>query len=258
MISVKFAARSIPGKVRQINEDSYLANSPIFLVADGMGGHSAGEVASQLVVDRFKLLLNEPFLTKELVVATIKQVNYDILLAANESSEKSGMGTTLVGLVLVVEANLEYWMIFNIGDSRLYHLSDNKCDLITQDHSRVQELIDMGLLSPLEAITSPEKHIITRAVGVDEALNADIWLMLPTPGEKFLLCSDGLTNEVSDDEIYSALLNFNSVEEIADHLVDTANSRKGRDNITSIVVEVENNFETTNFDTIPKPTILNL
>ncbi|WP_246081318.1 PP2C family protein-serine/threonine phosphatase [Homoserinimonas aerilata] len=228
------------GRVRRVNEDSFLAEPPLFLVADGMGGHSFGDRASRAVVEAFSAAVGTDGLpSPELVVETIRAANEAVVAL---SDEETVSGTTLSGLALVAAHSSYHWMAFNVGDSRVYSWDGRALEQVTVDHSAVQEMLDLGQISALEAIDHPYRNVVTRAIGIDDSVEPDVWL-LPVGGHQlFLVCSDGLTKELDDDQIASILADRFSLPEgqsVADRLVQAALAAGGSDNVTVIVVEAE-------------------
>jgi protein phosphatase len=148
------------------------------------------------------------------------------------------MGTTLVGLTLVEDKDQDLWLAFNIGDSRLYRLFQGELELVTTDHSEVQELVDGGLISVSDAKHHSQRNVITRALGLERSVEPDFWLLPPAPGERFLLCSDGLSSEVEDEEIAGVLESEDNPTVAASRLVEHALSSGGHDNITAVVIDV--------------------
>lgn len=236
-VTVCWAATSDVGNQRVINEDAVLAMPPAFVVADGMGGHQAGDVASGLVVDRFSSFVEGELSDVDAVVAVLDDVNESILVEGRRTVARSGMGTTAVGLLLVDNGDRASWLLFNIGDSRAYRLLDGRLEQLSVDHSYVQELIDAGQITPRSARTHPHRNVVTRALGVEEGSQPDIWLRPPQVGERFLLCSDGLSSEVDDAGIHRDLA-LGSVQDAAQRLVQSALAAGGHDNVTVLVVEV--------------------
>lgn len=222
------------GLVRSINEDSLLAYPPVFLVADGMGGHDAGNVASRVVVDEFTSLIGRDY-------ATTEQVHDAIMRAAGRMREALGDrtgGTTVAGAALTVIDDGEYWLVFNVGDSRVYRLGESGFEQISVDHSVVQELLDSGEIDSQTARNHPERHVITRAVGTGALPEPDYWLLPVSTADRFLLCSDGLTTELADATIEHGLRSFDDPQVAADWLVGAAVESGGRDNVTVVVVDV--------------------
>ncbi|MFI7588221.1 PP2C family protein-serine/threonine phosphatase [Spongisporangium articulatum] len=224
------------GKRRQ-NQDSLLARFPVFVVADGMGGHSGGEVASELAVGVFRALAVRGELAPEDVTTAVETANEQIVAAAKRDQLLAGMGTTLVGLVLVHDDDEPYWLAVNIGDSRLYRFREGRLSQVTVDHSYVQELVEAGRIGPVEARTHADRNVVTRILGMHGRHRADYWVFPPEPGERFLLCSDGLYAELMDETIETVLGRFSDPEKAADELVRLALRSGGNDNVSVIVVD---------------------
>ncbi len=235
-------AASDVGAVRRVNEDSFRAAPPAFVVADGMGGHSFGDRASQQAIAVFADAFDpRQAATPQQVLSAISAANDAVVAISADAGRVSG--TTLTGLALVemgAGGNF-HWMAFNVGDSRVYRWDGRTLSQLTVDHSAVQELIDGGLIAPHEAALHPERNVITRALGVDAHVEPDIWLLPVSDTDTFLICSDGLTKELDDREI--ALLLEQHADgapvPIADRLVSAAIAAGGADNVTVIVVEAQ-------------------
>ncbi|MCW4457527.1 PP2C family serine/threonine-protein phosphatase [Microbacterium sp. MPKO10] len=231
------------GRRRRVNEDSIIMASPIFAVADGMGGHQRGDEASRVVVEQLQLSVRpgEPS-SPEVVFTGITAANARILSWADEGGVA---GSTVAGVALVSlspQAD-SHWMVFNIGDSRVYILNGSHLRQITVDHSAVQELIDDGSITPEAAATHPQRNVVTRAVGVETDADPDVWLLPAEGHQTFIVCSDGLSREVTDDEIRSILLE--GPADPAQALVDRALASGARDNVSALVVD------TVSIDTTP-------
>lgn len=235
---VDVSARSDTGAVRQLNEDSYLAQDPVFVVADGMGGHARGELASATAVESLARTLQpgtRP--TPDEVIAAIDEANAAVrALSSMDESGAAVAGTTITGIVRVRTPELaaEQWMVVNVGDSRVYSWRDGQLRQLTVDHSAVQELFDAGLISREQAAVHPERNIITRALGAEDFVDTDSDLLDEHEGEAFLICSDGLTRELSDARIAEILSAGGS--DVADRLVEAAIEAGGHDNVTAVVV----------------------
>ncbi|MCT2088993.1 protein phosphatase 2C domain-containing protein [Micrococcus terreus] len=238
------------GLRRQLNEDSLVVTGNLFAVADGMGGHEAGEVASRICV--------------ETLAAGVKEVQDDLtaedlqhlMVRADEAiREASGAraGTTLAGVAIVREHQGLYWMVFNVGDSRVYRLSEDEFSQVSVDHSEVQEMVDRGYISQAEAQHHPRRHVITRALGTGEAPDADFWMLPVHDGDRLMICSDGLTTEVEDERIRQELQSRHTAQDAVDGLIGLALRGGGRDNITVVVVDVEDSAaESERNDTSPR------
>jgi serine/threonine protein phosphatase PrpC len=236
------------GRVRTTNEDSVLVAGTVFAVADGMGGHLAGDVASALATTRLSDLGSLAETTPDDVVAALDAANADILAAADPDSRRLGMGTTVTGLCLVRVGGAAHWLVFNIGDSRVYRLAGEQFARLTVDHSEVEELVTAGRITSEQARSHPLRNVVTRALGTNPAPVPDLWVFPCTPGERFLVCSDGLTTELDDDEITSVLRSDPDPQSTADVLVARAVAAGGRDNVTAVVVDLPAVAEVTEVD----------
>ena len=227
------------GLRREMNEDSFLAADPVFAVADGMGGHEAGEIASGICV---RTLAEMPQLASGARDATAGLVQ-EYLLAADESIREatgSRAGTTLSGVVVVEQLGLPYWLVLNIGDSRTYRFRNGNLAQISVDHSEVQELVDAGQISRTEAAVHPRRHVVTRALGTGYETEADYWLVPVEEGDRILVCSDGLNGELDDEQIAGILASEADPQAAVDELIQAALRSGGRDNVTCIVVDATN------------------
>ena len=227
------------GLRRELNEDSYIASDPVFAVADGMGGHEAGEVASGMCV---RALAQLPQLATGERTATAGVVQ-QYLASADESIRSatgSRAGTTLSGVVVVEQMGVPYWLVMNIGDSRTYRLSQGKFEQISVDHSEVQELVDAGEITAEQATVHPRRHVVTRALGTGDETEADYWLLPVEEGDRILVCSDGLTGELTDEHIFRVLSTVGHAQDAVDELIQASLRSGGRDNVTVIVVDARN------------------
>jgi serine/threonine protein phosphatase PrpC len=231
---VEFAAATHTGMMRRTNEDSHLARPPLFVVADGMGGSRAGEVASQLAVETFERLAGTRGLPEELLRTTIGEANARIHDAAERDGSKAGMGTTITA-ALVADAAVSFG---HVGDSRAYLWRDGVLQQLSDDHSLVGELVRRGALTPEEAERHPQKNIITRTVGTEPGLEVDTWTLEAADGDVFLLASDGLNNMIRDGDIAAILGSAPSLSHAARELVKAANVAGGVDNITALLFRV--------------------
>jgi len=233
------ACASDTGLVRTSNQDASYVSDSLAVVADGMGGHAAGEVASAMTID----VVTEHFLanpTIDGVVAACGAANREVLADAAATPVRAGMGTTLLVLALVEsEGGSTSPVLFHVGDSRAYQVRDGALRQLTEDHSVAEEWVRLGRLTPEEALTHPNRHQLTRAIGVDQPLEIDVKSIAARPGDRVVLCSDGLSNELSPDEIAAIVSADEPLDEIAKNLVAAANLAGGRDNITAVVVEFD-------------------
>jgi serine/threonine protein phosphatase PrpC len=235
--AVHWGARTDIGSVRQRNEDAFLAQEPVFVVADGMGGHVGGATASAVAVAEFQRLVDGADPTSETVAEAVARSNDAILRLVDGNPDLAGMGTTLVGIVLVTEGGQTYWLGFNIGDSRLYRFLDGELTRLSHDHSVVQELLESGDITVDEIPFHQDRNVVTRALGSDPEPVADYWLLAPHDGERFLLCSDGLTGEVPESRIAAVLSEQGDPQLAASMLVAEALDAGGRDNVTAVVIQ---------------------
>ncbi|HEU5082379.1 MAG TPA: Stp1/IreP family PP2C-type Ser/Thr phosphatase [Acidimicrobiales bacterium] len=243
-VSLRWGAASDVGQVRQVNEDSMLVGPGVFVVADGMGGHAAGEVASRLAVETIESELDGtapesevPRRTLDLVTA-VQAANDRVWSASENDPNLAGMGTTVVAIGLVEEDGEARLAIVNVGDSRAYRLSGGDLDQVSDDHSLVGELHREGRITADEARHHPQKNIVTRAIGLEQFVDVDEFQVLPRTGDRYLLCSDGLTDEVDERDIATVLRTIDDPDDAARELVRRANEHGGRDNITIVVVDV--------------------
>ncbi|MEO8529550.1 MAG: protein phosphatase 2C domain-containing protein [Pseudolysinimonas sp.] len=234
-----WAGRSDIGRKRAVNEDSVIVGPPVFAVADGMGGHAAGDRASAAVIERLASLraaAEHGYVDFKRVESALSAAASDIeIFAANIPV---GAGTTVTGAVLAMHAGKPHFAVFNIGDSRVYLLDGGEFSRVTVDHSVVQELMDAGLLAEGEAEHHPDSNVITRAVGFREEPRPDLWMLPVHAGMRLLLCSDGLTKELGDRLINEHLAAGESAAETADSLMDAALAAGGRDNVTVVIIDV--------------------
>ncbi len=235
-VTIAWAAATDTGRRRAANEDSFVASSPLFAVADGMGGHSAGDLASAAVVERLAEAIAADFLAPRTIERALERATADISTIAGDS--ELGVGTTVTGAALTLQDDQPYFAVFNIGDSRVYSFERNELAQVTVDHSVVQELVDAGALTREEAEYHPDSNIITRAVGFNAQPTPDFWMLPVRTGMRLLLCSDGLTKELTDARIRLHMAAGLSPTETATALIDAALAAGGRDNITTIVVDV--------------------
>lgn len=232
---VQAGAATHSGLRRTLNEDAFLAESPVFVVADGMGGHEAGDRASAAVVAQFAPYAGRDALVLDEVRAALARARDAVDAIAVVEGGRAG--TTLSGVVLAAVDGTGYWLALNIGDSRTYRLADGELEQITVDHSVVQELIESGELSLAEAGADRRRNIITRAIGAGSSGEADYWLFPAERGDRILVCSDGLPAELSDDAIREILFLQLDPQRAADTLVAEAVRAGGRDNVTALVID---------------------
>jgi PPM family protein phosphatase len=248
-VELHYGAATDVGQVREVNEDSYLAAPPLFVVADGMGGHDGGDVASRIVVEEFARLAADgydPSRGSQAVAETLAACHERITAYAEEQARRTGRdfqaGTTAV-VALLVEDDAPHggtpnWLLANVGDSRIYRFVDGDLEQVSVDHSLVQELVDEGMLTREEMAVHPARHVVTRALGGPELEDADYFLLPLPSAERLVLCSDGVTEMIDDDEVAAILAEATDPRDAADRLVEAAVRAGGRDNATAVVVDV--------------------
>jgi serine/threonine protein phosphatase PrpC len=226
------------GLQRRANEDSLLVRSPLFVVADGMGGAQAGEVASSVAVDTFRAGLEDGEDPERSLVAQVEQANSRINELSHSNAEHAGMGTTITA-VYVGEQDV---VIAHVGDSRAYCMRDGELLRLTDDHSLVDELIRQGKLTPEEAEEHPQRSVITRALGPEASVEVDVRSFRGRPGDVYLLCSDGLTTMVGEAELLRLLASHERLAAAGEALIAAANGAGGKDNITVVLLRLEEVF----------------
>jgi PPM family protein phosphatase len=228
-------AKTDTGRQRRENEDSALAQAPVFVVADGMGGAQAGEVASRIAVETFAQGLPASGTAEQRLVTRVREANRQIFDVSRSERERAGMGTTLTAAYLD-DSNLT---IAHVGDSRAYLFRGGSLKRLTQDHSLVDELVRRGKLTEEQAAEHPQRSIITRALGPEPEVEVDTWTYPVRPGDVLMLCSDGLTSMVSEERVKEVLASSDSLKSAAQALIDEANAAGGRDNITVVLFRIE-------------------
>jgi serine/threonine protein phosphatase PrpC len=221
------------GRKRRRNEDAYVREPPLFAVADGMGGARAGDVASRLAAAAVKAG-EVGGNGKERVIALIQQANRSVYERSSEDADAAGMGTTMT-VALVEDSVVTFG---HVGDSRAYVLRDGTLEQLTEDHSLVAELVRVGKLSPEEAESHPQRSVVTRVLGTDPDVDVDTFTVAGRPGDVFLICSDGLTTMIGDDDIVRVLTGRRNLDDAAKELVQLANKAGGEDNITVVAFEL--------------------
>ncbi|GAA4077907.1 PP2C family protein-serine/threonine phosphatase [Nocardioides kongjuensis] len=250
-VELQHGAATDVGRVRQVNEDAFLADPPVFAVADGMGGHDRGDVASRYAVEELAHLAHRSYELEDgtTAVDAALQAAQDRLLAYDEEQRAAGAGdgfaagTTVVLALLVESVDGPHWLLANVGDSRIYRWNDGELEQVSVDHSLVQELVDAGRISPDDAAVHPNRNVITRALGgaaMPGAVSgaADYYLLPLAAAERLLLCSDGVSGMVDDVTIASILAEHDDPRDAADALVAAAVAAGGHDNATAVVVDV--------------------
>ena len=238
--AVVVAGRTHVGRVRENNEDAFVITdvgdgTTLLGVSDGMGGHAAGEIASALVVDGLvRSLVAEHRPALAALRHAVTRAHHDVLGAAAADDRRHGMGATLVAALVAGRAAY----IAAVGDSRAYQLRGGKLELLTHDQSAAQALVDAGILQPADAAVSPLRHVLASAMGHGDDVGAELFAVELASGDRLVLCTDGLTNEVGDDEIVGLASAPASVEDACERLIEAANRHGGNDNVTVVVAEV--------------------
>jgi serine/threonine protein phosphatase PrpC len=244
-VELHHGAATDVGRVREVNEDAHLADPPVFVVADGMGGHDGGDVASSIVVKEFAGLAGQSFDAHEgatAVTATFRACQRRIA-AYGEEQLRGGRprwyaGTTAVVGLLVEQDGEPQWLVANLGDSRAYRVAGGRLHQVSHDHSVVQELVDAGKITGADALVHPERHVITRALGGPGRVDADFFLLPLPAAERLLLCSDGVNGMLDDTAIEAVLTGADDPRDAAGRVVAAAVEAGGRDNATAVVVDV--------------------
>lgn len=223
------------GHVRSTNEDSFLASPRLAVVADGMGGHACGDIASALVITTFEGLAGE--LREPLdVTRTVQRANDAILAEVSGHPERAGMGTTVTGVAVLDHSGVPHWLVFNVGDSRVYRIADGAAHQLTVDHSETAELVATGRITADQARTHPLRHVVTRALGAAPTATTDNWLVPMSEGDLLLVCSDGLTDELEDDQIARIVGAAADLEQAIAALIEAALGAGGHDNVTVVLL----------------------
>ena len=242
-VVLQWAGATDVGRVRSENQDRYLARpeSGLWAVCDGMGGHQGGETAAQTACDEIGRVYGQsqpPPHTDDLVQA-VSAANRAVHEKGNNDPDLTGMGTTVVALAVVTDdKGDELFALASVGDSRIYRMADGLFEQLTEDHSLVADMVREGSITPEDAASHPQRNILTRVLGVYEDVPVDVMTVIPRPGDRFVLCSDGLFNEVTDDGMTSVLRRLADPAEAADELVRLAVQGGGRDNVTVVIVDV--------------------
>ena len=243
-VGLRHGAETHVGLVRETNEDSYLADPPVFVVADGMGGHDGGDIASGIVVEEFGRLAADgydPRRGAEAVNATLRQCQRRLEEYGDTHRGSAGgrwQGGTTAVVALLVDDDGPRWLLANLGDSRIYAFGAGALRRVSVDHSLVQELVDAGQITEDEAAFHPERHIVTRALGGPDDVDPDFFLLSLVEAERVLLCSDGVTGMIDDAQIARLLVDHDDPREAAARIVAAAVLAGGIDNATAIVVDV--------------------
>ncbi|MFF1880741.1 PP2C family protein-serine/threonine phosphatase [Pseudarthrobacter sp. NPDC058196] len=234
MIELAWGAHTDRGRRRELNEDSFVAEPPLFFVADGMGGHTAGERASATAIEAFSELRGRSLVGLDDVERAFARAVRDV---SGIGAGIDAAGTTISGVAVTEQGGEAYWLVMNIGDSRTYRLAAGVLEQISVDHSEVQELVDKGEISSAEAERHPRRNVITKAVGAGSYDEPDYWLIPVAQGDRILVCSDGLSKELDTARLTQVLSEEESAQAAATRLVHEALLHGGRDNITVVVVD---------------------
>ncbi len=245
-LTVSWAGVTDVGRRRETNQDAYLAAYPLFIVADGMGGHAGGEIASSSTVKRLEAIAAAGNVERATIEGALELAVADI--ADHPETTDEGTGTTLTGIFLEFSDGDPHWVSLNIGDSRVYLLRDDRLVQVTTDHSVVQELIASGKISPEEAEGHPYSNVITRAVGASELTAPDYMALDLRAGDRFVICSDGLTKELTDYGIQHFLRENADPAAAVDAMLAAALENGGRDNVTLVIVQVSEESSSTSAD----------
>jgi len=244
-----FAAVSHRGVVPAVNQDSIVAVPPVFLVADGIGGADAGEVASSIVAGEFAALARDaagdPLVDTDLVGRAMQQAHEDVRRLSR--TLPNGAASTAAGCVALEVDGRSYWMVFNVGDSRVYRChgpaGQRRIKQVSVDHSLVQEMVDAGTLSRNESYGHPDKNVVTRAVGAEEGCEPDFWMLPMVSGERFLICSDGLLGDSPAAEVRELVKASTTAAETVEQLLELALRSGARDNVSVVVIDVASDEE---------------
>jgi protein phosphatase len=237
VIRLRSGSATDVGLVRTANQDRALESDGLFAVADGMGGHVGGETAAQTAIDAFRATF-AGHQSADAMADAVRRANLAVWEASRAQTELRGMGTTLTAVALVTADGTDDLTVVNVGDSRAYLYQDGELSQLTADHSLVEEMVRSGELTAEEASVHPQRHILTRALGIEPDVEVDVWHVPPHVGDRVLLCSDGLINEVGDDQIATILGQHPDPNEAAQALVQQARDAGGNDNITVVIVDV--------------------
>jgi serine/threonine protein phosphatase PrpC len=238
----RFTGRTDPGLLRSVNQDDFFIDPEgrFFIVADGMGGHAGGQEASQLATEAIQAYLEQqwdsPEASEKILEKALYEANQAILQDQQRHPERADMGTTAV---VVIFRNQQPWFA-HVGDSRLYRLRNSKLEQITEDHTWVARAMKIGDLTPEEARSHPWRHVLSQCLGRRDLQELDVQTLDVQSGDRLLLCTDGLTEELSDNLISSVFVKHGqNNEEAAHHLIEGAKEKGGKDNITVVIVEVD-------------------
>ncbi|MGQ0846241.1 MAG: PP2C family protein-serine/threonine phosphatase [Sporichthyaceae bacterium] len=237
-VELRCAARTHVGLVRAGNEDALVSGPTVFAVADGVGGHRAGDLASSLAAAAMERLAQAPVRGPREVLAAVREARAAIAAAQREEPRRTGMATTLSALVVGTDKAAGMMLTVNIGDSRIYRLRAGELEQLTVDHSEVQEMVDRGLLDPEAALDYPRRNVITRVLHAIPDTTPDIWMNKPLAGDRYLVCTDGLHGPVRHPLLTEILRREPDPSKAVDALVEAALAAGGPDNVTAVLVDV--------------------
>jgi serine/threonine protein phosphatase PrpC len=235
-LELSWGAVTDVGKIRKLNEDDMLLAPGVFVVADGMGGHAAGEIASRLTIETFADIVTGGALDVSAIAGVISNAN-ERVRDYSGSNGHQGMGCTVVGALLVDNAGENSLVVFNVGDARCYVLADDELVQLTHDHSLVQEMVDQGEIPASSARTHPQRNVVTRAVGIEPSVSAD-FVVAPRTSLRMLLCSDGVHGELADERLAALLRVAGRPDTIARSIIDAVLEGRASDNATAMVIDV--------------------
>lgn len=239
-LEVRYAGATDVGNVREVNEDSYLTAPPVFMVADGMGGHAGGDVASAIVVEELAMLADTRYDAETAPLAVVRALEASHRRIAEHGAGGVGRaapGTTVAGVVLV-DGGEPAWLVVNLGDSRVYRMSDGALAQVSRDHSLVQDLLDSGEITEDEVADHPERHVITRALGGPGFNEPDLFWLPVVEGDRLLICTDGVNGLIDDAAIQRILAAEPDPDAAARALVAASLEAGGEDNATAVVLHV--------------------
>lgn len=238
-VKLSSAAGTHVGLVRSQNEDSHLCRHPLYVVADGLGGHAAGEVASALVVERLREVSigddATPDAAQRQLAEAVRDANRHIHQSASEDPRRAGMGTTVTAAIAVGDT----LSLAHVGDSRAYLWRDGELSRVTEDHTPVQRAVRAGVISPEEALHHPSRHVLAQAVGLDVEIDVDTPRIELRSGDRIVLCTDGMTDPIPDTDIPGLIADQQAPDDVVASLITAALQRGGPDNVTVVVIDVE-------------------
>lgn len=235
-LELSWGAVTDVGKIRKLNEDDMLLAPGVFVVADGMGGHAAGDIASRLTIETFADIVTGGVLDLSVIAGVISDAN-ERVRDYSSSNGHQGMGCTVVGALLVDNAGENSLVVFNVGDARCYVLADDELVQLTHDHSLVQEMVDQGEIPSSSARSHPQRNVVTRAVGIEPSVSAD-FVIAPRTSLRMLLCSDGVHGEIPDERLAALLRVAGDPDTIARSIIDAVLEGRASDNATAMIIDV--------------------